>query len=287
MSRRLACALVVVIALVASSCSNENLGRKVPGCVDDTSFSAGVTGAIILQMQAVETAEYVPCINLLPQGWEYRDLVPERGKSRFWMNSDRVGTHFLEITLRDSCDVGSAPELEEEPEGVRRFRAATLVPTGVTITMIPVTDRELDKVREFEDRIEASEFNGRRPFVILDRQDLPITDRIEAAQDQGQAVIVMGELDVARDTAGLLLPDQSDLVRGLALDEVLDRLDGGLAKPSFKGSWFDVFEGGCIQYEFDADGAGVERLADDVESAIGLFPAGVFRAVLIDLGILG
>ena len=68
---------------------------------------------------------------------------------------------------------------------------------------------------------------------------------------------------------------------------LLDRLDRLLPKPRFTGSWYKKFEGGCISYEFDAKGTGVDRLAGDVEDAIGLFPAGELRRVLRNEGILG
>ena len=119
MSRRYAATMLVLLAIAVSSCSDQ-LGRSVPGCATDDNPSFGLAGGIIVEMQAVATAEYVPCISVLQQGWEYRHLVPERGKSRFWLSSDRVGDDFLEVTLREVCDVAALPEEAAGSDGVRR-----------------------------------------------------------------------------------------------------------------------------------------------------------------------
>ena len=285
MSRRLL--LVLAVALLASSCANEQLGRRVPGCVEDLATALEVTGGIVLQMQAVETAEYVPCITLLPPGWDYEHLVPERGESRFWLHSDRVGTRFLEVTLRDRCDVAGLEEVSPSEDGVQRFASTTVVPTTVTVTIIPISGREIDFARFVEAAIEEEELSGRRPFAVMDRQDVPLADRIAEAHDKGQAVVVIGERDVISATAALLLPGDEELRRGLEIPHVLDLLDGGLPEPSLEGTWVDVFEGGCVVYEFDAHGPGAERLEEEVDRALGLFPAEDLREILTDQGMLG
>jgi len=286
MSRRLTA--VLVLALVAGACGNNQLGRTVPACPVDPDVITSVSGAIVVQMQAVDTAEYVPCLNDLKAGWSYEDLVPERGLSRFWLNSDRLGSRFLEVSLTPSCDVGSATEVRTDPEsGVTEFREVELVSSTVTMVIVPTTGREVEYAAFIEAELEAREIRDRRVFVVFDATDTPLSDKVAAAAARDRPIIIVNEQDAIDETATLQMPDENDSVRGLDLDELFDRLDRRLPKPSFEGIWYQVFEGGCITYEFDAEGPGVDRLAEDVEEALGLFPAEVVRRAMRSAGVLG
>jgi hypothetical protein len=286
MSRRLLA--LVALTLIAPACGNSQLGRSVPACPADPEVIASFTGAIILQMQAVDTAQYVPCLNDLKAGWSYEDLVPDRGKSRFWLDSDRLGSRFLEVTLTDRCDVGAAtPVVGGQNEEVSEFRDVELVGSSVTITIIPVTGREIDYASTIESELEARQINDRTVFVVFDTGDEPLADKVAAAARRDRPIIIVDEEDAQDGTATLQMPDEAHSVRGLDLNHLFDRLERRLPEPSFEGIWFQVFEGGCITYEFDASGPGVDRLAGDVEEAVGLFPAGVVRRALRASGVLG
>ncbi len=286
MSRRMI--LLVAVVLVASACSNNQLGRSVPACPVDPQIVTTFSGAIILQMQAVDTAEYVPCLNDLKAGWSYEDLIPEHGLSRFWLDSDRLGSRFLEVSLTASCDIGSATPVAGGPnQDVSEYQDVELVGSNATIVIVPVTGRESDYAHTIEDELEARQINGRTIFAIFDTSDLPLADKVAAAARRDRPIIVVDEQDAAARTATLQMPDEMQSVRGLELHDLFDRLEGRLPKPSFVGMWYQVFEGGCITYEFDAEGPGVDRLAGDIEEAIGLFPAGEVRRVLRSAGILG
>ena len=286
MSRRLIA--VLVLALVAGACSNNQLGRGVPACPVDPEVITSFSGAMILQMQAVDTAEYVPCLNDLKAGWSYEDLVPERGLSRFWLDSDRLGSKFLEVSLTPTCEVGSATELATDPEsGVTEFREVELVSSTVTMMIVPTTGREVDYARSIEAELEAREISDRRVFVVFDTSDVPLTEKVAEAAARDRPIIIVNEQDAKDETATLQMPDESQSVRGLDLGDLFERLERRLPKPSFAGAWYRVFEGGCITYEFDAEGPGVDPLADDVEEALGLFPAGVVRRAMRSAGVLG
>ena len=280
--------IVLAIALVATACGNSQLGRQVPACPVDPEVITSFSGAIILEMQAVDTAEYVPCLNDLKAGWSYEDLVPDRGKSRFWLNSDRIGSHFLEVTLTPSCDVASATRVAGLHD-VDEYRDVELVGSSVTIVIVPVTGREADYARSIETELEARQINDRNVFVVFDTSDDPLADKVAEAARRDRPIIVVDEQDaLARPpTATLQMPDETGSVRNLDLEDLFDRLEDRLPEPSFVGTWYRVFEGGCITYEFDAEGTGVDRLAEDVEQALGLFPAGEVRRVLRAAGILG
>jgi hypothetical protein len=286
MSRRVLVALT--IALVATACGNNQLGRSVPACPVDPEVITSFSGAIVMQMQAVDTADYVPCLNDLKAGWSYQDLVPERGQSRFWLDSDRLGSRFIEVSLTPSCEVGSASELTTDGvTGVTEYRAVELVDSSVTIVIVPATGREADYARAIEAELEAREINDRTVFVIFDTTDAPLDEKIASAARGNRPIVIVNEQDALDGTATLQMPDERESARGLDLDDLFERLEGRLPKPSFTGNWFRVFEGGCITYEFDASGPGVGRLAADVEEALGLFPAGDVRAALRSAGILG
>lgn len=279
---------VVVLTLVAGACGNNQLGRAVPACPVDPEVITSFSGSMVLQMQAVDTAEYVPCLNDLKAGWSYEDLVPERGLSRFWLDSDRLGSRFLEVSLTPSCEVGSATEVGTDPEsGVTEFRDVELVSSTVTMVIVPTTGREVDYAGFIEAELEAREISDRRVFVVFDTSDTPLAEKVVAAATRDRPIIIVNEQDAIDETATLQMPDESQSVRGLDLDDLFERLERRLPKPSFDGTWFRVFEGGCITYEFDAEGPGVDRLAEDVEEALGLFPAAEVRRVLRAAGILG
>lgn len=278
--------LLVALALVATACNNSQLGRGVPACPVDPEVITSFTGTMLLQMQAVDTAEYVPCLNDLKAGWSYEDLIPARGKSRFWLNSDRIGGHFLEVTLTPSCDVGSATRVAGLHD-VDEYRDVKLVGSSVTIVIVPVTGREADYARSIESELEARQINDRNVFVVFDTSENPLADKVAEAARRDRPIIVVDEQDALARTATLQMPGETQSVRGLKLDRLFDRLEDRLPEPSFVGTWYRVFEGGCITYEFDAEGTGVDRLAEDVEEALGLFPAGVVRQAMRSAGLLG
>ncbi len=282
--------VVLALALAASACGNSQLGLSVPVCPADPQVISAFSGAIMLEMQAVETAEFVPCLNDLNAGWSYEDLVPERGLSRFWLDSDRLGSHFLEVTLTPACDVSSASLAGGRmDDAVTEFRDVELIGSNVTIVIVPVTGQpaEAEHARSIESELEARQINDRNVFVVFDTSDDPLADKVAVAARRDRPMIIVDEQDALAKTATLQMPGESQSVRGLELNDLLDRLDDLLPKPSFVGTWYRVFEGGCITYEFDASGPGVDRLAGDVEDALGLFPAAEVRQALRSAGLLG
>jgi hypothetical protein len=279
---------MLALALVAAACGNSQLGRSVPACPVDPEIITTFSGAIILQMQAVDTAEYVPCLNDLKAGWSYEDLVPERGLSRFWLESDRLGSRFLEVSLTPACDVGSASELTTDGvTGVTEFRDVELVGSSITMVVVPATGREADYARTIEAELEARQINDRAVSVVFDTSDAPLADKVASAALRDRPIIIVNEQDAIDRTATLQMPDERESARGLDLNDLFERLESRLPKPSFTGHWYRVFEGGCITYEFDASGRGVDGLAADVTEALGLFPAGEARAALRASGLLG
>lgn len=275
--------LILAIGLVAAACGNEQLGRALPACEGD------LNGTMIIQIQSVPEAEYVPCIVELQLGWEYVDLVPKLGNSRFTINSDRAGDDFLEVILSASCQVDSSLEKLEILPGLDQYRDVTLVPTNAFVVIAIGDDRDLPYAEEVEELLESEDFDERRVFVSIDQRDVMLAEKIEDAHSIGRAVVAIEEQDQLNDpkTAGVAFPGEPALRRAVDLDQLVSSFDMFLDKPSYRGNWVTVFDGGCITYLFDAEGPGVLTLVQDVGESLGLYPARQVQQQLRDAGVLG
>ena len=76
---------------------------------------------VLLMAQSVPTAEWVPCLEAMPLGWQVGELEAERGSARFWLSSDRHGQQAIEVRLTASCDTSGATQIPSEREGLRRY----------------------------------------------------------------------------------------------------------------------------------------------------------------------
>jgi hypothetical protein len=98
----------------ASACAASHFSQL--SCRD-----VGRQSIFILEAQAVPTASFVPCIGPLPEGWSYSGADVRSGFVRFWLDSDRAGSHAVEVTFTRVCDIsrsravtsaGGDPDLE-------------------------------------------------------------------------------------------------------------------------------------------------------------------------------
>ena len=274
--------LAFALLLVASACSNSQLGRAIPDCDGDPNAS------MIIQIQSVPSDEYVPCINELKPGWEYVDLVPKFGDSRFWISSDRLGDRFLEVILTDGCDVDSSLEGVEIMPGVLQYRSVTMVRTTALVVIAPTSVREVSYAERVGGLLE-SEVEDRRVFVSYDLRDVALAEKIAAAHESGQPLVAIEERDARNDpsTAGLALPGESAMRTGVELDELISRLESHLGKPSYKGDWVNVLDGGCITHRFYAEGPEIGGLVQSVTDAVGLFPSREVQQQLREAGEFG
>ncbi|CAA9276683.1 MAG: hypothetical protein AVDCRST_MAG76-3721 [uncultured Acidimicrobiales bacterium] len=84
--------------------------------------SCGTGRLMILMAQSVPSATSVPCLGSLPAGWELGGTKVHRGRSVFWLDSDRAGRRAAEVTLLPSCGLaGALGEPSDEP-GMKRYR---------------------------------------------------------------------------------------------------------------------------------------------------------------------
>jgi hypothetical protein len=85
-----------------------------------------------LVAQAVPSATVLPCVRRFPTGWSYAGAEVRSGLVHFWLDSDRVGTDAVDVTMTATCDVTgdmATPmrELPMTPSERRRAGDAGLV----------------------------------------------------------------------------------------------------------------------------------------------------------------
>jgi hypothetical protein len=274
MSRRLI--LVAAIAIVAAGCANP-LGRSVPEC--DT-----VRGSLVLEVQAVPGAAYVSCINGLKTGWAYRDLEARNGHAVYWLDSDRMGDMFITVESVLSCDVNDARESESGVPSVRLFKDV-VSKTTIEIVLVPEGSigRTLEYAAEIAAELEASTIRGREIVVSVSLANDSTSTRAKKAADAGAHVIIISVRDAEEGTLTLLLNGQPQEYDG-DLDQAIDVIEDAEERASYRGSWYHVFEGGCVVYTFDAEGAGVDTIEDDIGLTLGLFDADALRQTARDAG---
>jgi hypothetical protein len=115
----------IAVALVAS-------GMVVSGCAASHYQQVSCSGRsrqsiFLLEAQAVPSATLIPCILPLPGGWSYGGSQVRSGLARFWLDSDRAGTHAAEVRLTRTCDLAGATELplRSPPAGLRGYEQPT------------------------------------------------------------------------------------------------------------------------------------------------------------------
>ena len=81
----------------------------------------------LLEAQAVPSATLIPCVLPLPGGWSYGGSQVRSGLARFWLDSDRAGSHAAEVRLTRTCDLAGATELplRSPPAGLRGYEQPT------------------------------------------------------------------------------------------------------------------------------------------------------------------
>jgi hypothetical protein len=88
---------------------------------DDGTAANGV----ILMAQSVPSAEWVPCLDTVPLGWQVSDMEASDGAARFWLDSDRDGPRAIEVRFTASCDTDDATEIPSDRSGMRRLEEVT------------------------------------------------------------------------------------------------------------------------------------------------------------------
>lgn len=268
----------VLLALMVTACGSD-LGVGAPACEDEV---RSPTAAMILTAQAVPTARFGPCVEGLKLGWDGVAFSAEDGRAGFAIT--RGESSFVTVELTPSCDIGGAREVPSDQEGVARYEQVQAVGNELHITVVPSSDRSLIYARMLANAYPTEEVSGRLVrFTVDDDLTQPILARANRATLRGHLVFIVTDLDVEGGTVERRTDVDGSTVR-LDLPDALDEIEGEIPEVSYRGRWLFVFEGGCITYNFDAEGQVAEGLAEDITLAVGLYDLAELRAGARRLG---
>ena len=79
------------------------------------------TPVVILEAQAVPSATLLPCIGLLPPGWNVSTVDIHNGRASFSMSSDRAGPNAVTVVLQRFCNLPAVTRVPTDEPGTRRF----------------------------------------------------------------------------------------------------------------------------------------------------------------------
>jgi hypothetical protein len=262
--------VLAVLALLTSACSaGERLGRDLPLCGEDY-----VGRSTVMQTLAVPTAMFGPCIDDLPLGWDYQHQEAESGRARFWIDSDRLGDDFLTVVLTEACDTTRAFHTADPRPGIEALSEGPLTVEPVSITVIPRTQAAVGYATEVAVDIAGRELKGRPINVELDGRDIPAETRVADARATGGHALVVGMTEELRRTVELVRAEESEIE---PLEEALEDIEDDVSAPRYRASWFFLFEGGCIEWAFDAHGEDVATLVEDVAQALDFYDLATMR----------
>lgn len=91
-------ALVTTVVATAGCSVSESL--PMPDCRDG--------GSVLIAAQSVPSAEVVPCLEPLPEGWVVESVSVTQAGTRVTFDSDRAGVSAAELEYADACDVEGA-----------------------------------------------------------------------------------------------------------------------------------------------------------------------------------
>ncbi len=266
---------LLAVAVLMSGCSNR-IELGLPAC--DTP-PTDPSGANVLVAQAVPRAAYAPCINSLKLGWDEVELHVESGRAS--LEIGREFNSFLEVSLTETCDVSSATAVTSELEGVSAYEELTVIRPEIGVTIIPTGERPRLHALMLADQLAGTRLDDRPvQFSVDENIDFEVMTRVNDALFDDSYVWIINDLDVEEGTLEMRMTAGGEGARGLEVGSALDRLEDLVPEVAYEGQWFFVFEGGCITYDFDADGTVAATLAEDASEAIGFYD----NAALIEAG---
>ncbi len=277
MKLRLVVALLA-IALLTSACSR--LGTGLPGCRTPASDPNAAT---VLSLQAVPEAEYAPCLNSLQLGWDEVEFQAERGLVT--LDFEHGLDEFLQVRLTPSCDIGDAIEVPSELEGVSRYEDVFQVTDDIRVTIIPDGERPRLYANELAADLDGAHVDDRPVVFTVDQDiDFSVLSRVNKALFTDQYVWIINDLDIDEGTLEMRATSEGEGMRGIEVDDALDLIESMSDEIQYRGFWYFQFEGGCITYEFDAEGTLATSIAEDAEMGIGFYRSADLREAARNAG---
>jgi hypothetical protein len=151
-------ALVLGAGLLVAACADvadEVRVGPLPTC-DTTS-----RGLLLLMAQAVPSADFVPCLESLPEGWALERTRVETGRAVLTLDNAGVGD--VVVTLAESCDQEGASITDAGPPGSRVYENAV----GQVTVRATVFSGGCITV-ERPSRLSAAEMTGRISYLSRD-----------------------------------------------------------------------------------------------------------------------
>ncbi len=270
--------ILTVMALILGGCSNLGLGEA-----DCAFFGDDVSSTNILNVQAVPTAKYTPCLKELRLGWDSVNAFAEDGEAGIRIL--RSLNTFLTATVTESCDVSDAVAVDSAYPDIQRFEDIEFQATEIEIAIVPSGDIPLLRSRLLVDELAGLEIDDRPvAYTIYDAMAQSVNSRVNLALSRGAFVWIIDEVDVEESTVQLRSNTRAATGRGLEYAEAITLIESAAPRVFYRGNWYFTFEGGCITYEFDATGPLAETVAADAEDALGFYPAFALRQFARDSG---
>ncbi len=262
--------LAVLLAVVGTSCSNLGLGEAA--CATPGS---DVSSATILNVQAVPSAKYTPCLHELRLGWDSVEFFAEDGRAG--IEIQRSFVTFLTATVTESCDVSGATPVSSRSD-IQRFEDIDSQAPEIRISIVPSGEDPLFRARQVVHELEGTQLRDRPVvFTIQDQIEQSVSSRVDGALKRDEYVLIIDEVDAEEGTVQLRSNQPAAGGRGLSADTALDLIEENLTEVHYRGSWYFTFDGGCITYDFDAKGPLAETVAADAADALGFFNAEQLR----------
>ena len=118
--------------LLLAGCAGIRTGSSVTEAREPSCRYQGREGTalMVLIAQAVPTASQLPCVELKPAGWSVSDEFVRNGRVRFALDSDRVGSHAVEVVLERFCTLGHVTRVPSDHPGTRRYQEVISIEPG-------------------------------------------------------------------------------------------------------------------------------------------------------------
>jgi hypothetical protein len=259
---------VTMVAVLLPACGRLGMGDQV--CEDSVGEP---TPANVLAAQAVPTARYTPCFRATGIGWDDIDFAAESGSAGIAVEH---GTEtFLTAVVTASCDVSGARRVMSGHTDIQKYIDVEQTDSDISILVLPVTTRQLSYSHALAERWNETGLRGRRLLLRVDADvTAPVATRIERARASHRYMWIIDELDMAENTLEMRAENLDPMTR-LTAEEALDYIEDDVdtVVETYRGRWFFVFEGGCITYTFDVEGAMATSVAAAATSNLGFYPA--------------
>lgn len=126
MTRRPGLLLAVLVLLLLAGCVRPVvLHSEVLACREGDEGTPA--NGVVLLAQSVPTATWVPCLEVIPLGWDVSGLEATDEQARFWLDSDRDGARAVEIRLDEVCDTAEATRIPSDRDAMQRWERVTQV----------------------------------------------------------------------------------------------------------------------------------------------------------------